>query len=71
VHTDILAQSAAIMSIEQQFPKLCHLAHFIFCCPAASSASERAFSNVGAVYYKRRWGTMASKTLEALCLLHS
>jgi len=55
----------------QQFPKLAHVARCIFCCPAASSASERAFSNAGAVYSKRRGGNMAPSTLEALCFLHS
>jgi len=55
----------------QQFPKLAHVARSIFCCPAASSASERAFSNAGAVYSKRRGGTMSATTLEALCFLHS
>jgi len=40
------------MSNEQQFPKLGHLARSIFCCPAASSASESAYSSVGAVCYK-------------------
>lgn len=55
----------------KQFPKLAHVARCIFACPAASSASERAFSLAGVIYSKRRGGTMNRETLEALCFLHS
>ena len=36
----------------QQFPKLAHIARCSFCYPPASSASETALSNAGAVYSK-------------------
>lgn len=55
----------------KRFPKLAHVARCVFACPAASSASERAFSLAGVVYSKRRGGNMSPATLEALCFLHS
>jgi len=43
----------------------------MFACPAASSASEQAFSLAGVIYSKRRGGNMKTTTLEAFCFLHS
>jgi len=56
---------------QKQFPKLAHVAHSVFACLAASSASERAFSTAGVDYSKRRRGNIKPSTLEALCFLHS
>jgi len=57
----------------KRFPKLAHVARCISACPAASSASERAFPLASwcRLYSKRRGGTKNPATLEALCFLHS
>jgi len=54
----------------EEFPGLSTLARCIFCIPASSASSERAFSVSGRVFEQRRT-RMGSQTLDAILVLNS